>query len=793
MLSLSLLVGLAASAAVAAPASSSSGSASSTSSASSHSPSLTPDGYTSDKWVRAFKKAQDAVAKMTLDEKVNFTTLRYDHGDCAGLTYPVESIGIPSICFHGGGTGIKTRYSSQFPTEVTTGATWDRDVITARAAAMGKENAELGIHVGLPFVAGPIGRSPYGGRDWENFSPDPYLTGEAIKLSVEAYQKSGSVGCVKHFFGNEQEWLRQGIAQGGYFGRQIYGTLGDEIDAATTRELYTWPFAEAVRSGAGAIMCSYDKINGTMVCENDAVLNGLLKEELGFGGYVLTDWGATYHALDAAVNGTDFVEGEGEEMNTWGDNLGDLVRNGSLPKSIYDDKLVRIFTPYFALDQAKLPEIDFDRYVASAAHAKVVRDTAEGSLTLLKNARSSDDARGLPLQNPKDLILVGSAASAARYGQPDNLAAMFYITNETFIDGFISEGFGSGGSTSPYAIDPLAGIRARAMKQERPTYVDGYFSDNATEGGSDSHLPSFGYINYLDYKLSYADTAVVFVAVHQQDGYDRKNLSLPHDGDDLIKYVAERHNDTVVVVTAPGPVDMSAWIDHANVSSVVFAYFPTVEGGNAIASVLFGDVNPSGKLPFTIAQNVSDYPDAYYNGSLVENPVTNFTEGVFIDYKHFDAKNITPLYEFGYGMSYTNFSYSSLKVQRTKKHSPAPVRETNEKLYVNDELTSGLYDIAYTVKATIKNTGAVAGAEVAQLYITFPGSVPRTLPIRSLRGFEKPFLKAGESKTVSFELRNKDLAYYSVWKAGWVIPAGEFTVSVGSSSRELPLTASFEF
>ncbi|GAA5991791.1 hypothetical protein JCM11641_005685 [Rhodosporidiobolus odoratus] len=797
MLATVVLALLAASAGVAAPTSASSSSStisssSSSSSSTSRPATLSADAYTSQKWIDGYKKAQRAVAGMTLAEKVKFTDLRADAdlNGCSGLTFPISSANISQgICFSDAPTGVQSRYSTQFPTEVTTGGTWDKRLISARAEAMGQEFAAVGVHAGLSIVAGPMGRSPYGGRNWENFSPDVYLTGEATKLSVAAFQKSGVVGLVKHFFGNEQEWLRVGIAQGGYLGRQENLTIDAHISAATARELYAWPFAEAVREGAGAVMCSYNKVNGTLACENDAVLNGLLKQELGFGGYVLSDWGAVWNTDASALNGTDFVEDSREESNPWGPTLGDAIANGTLPDTIIDDKLLRILTPYYALEQASLPSVDMSRRVTTESHEKIVRDVSEGSITLLKNARSANDARGLPLVKPKDLILVGSAAAPARFGMLNNLAYIFYYTDETDLRGFAPGGFGSGSSPSPYAIDPLTGIRARGRKDG--VIVDGYYSDDPMEGYSNSHLADYGNVSFLDTKLDFASSTIVFVSAIAMEGYDRHDLKLANGGDELISYVAERHNDTIVVITAPGPVDMSAWIDHANITSVLITYYPTTEAGNGIASVLFGDVNPSGRLPFTIAKNVEDYPDAIYNGSVAVNPVTNFTEGVFIDYKYFDAKNITPLYEFGYGMSYTDFSFSDVKISSTKRVSPAPVRETNEKLFIKDQLTSGLYDVVYTVKATVKNTGSVDGAEVAQLYLTFPDSTPRAMPIRSLRGFEKPFLKAGRSKTVSFELRNKDLAYYSVIKGGWVVPEGEFKVSVGSSSRKLSLTSSF--
>ncbi|GAA5850833.1 hypothetical protein JCM8547_009100 [Rhodosporidiobolus lusitaniae] len=744
---------------------------------------LTADGFTDEKWVSAFEKAKEVVAGMTLEEKIYWSNTTSAPSACVGAIPAIESANISSICFLDGPTGVRTglRYSTQFPTEVTTAATWDRDLITARAEAMATEFKQAGVHCPLSIIAGPMGRSPYGGRNWENFSPDPFLTGEGTRLTVEGFQKVGVIGQVKHYFGNEQEYLRTGDRVGSLANDFSY-TLSVTIDAATIRELYTWPYAEAIRSGAGAVMCAYEKINGTAACENDETLNKLLKDELNFGGAVVTDWSAGHTSFGTALNGSDYIE----PNVLWGDLLTPLLENGTVPETLLDDKIVRWLTSYFALDLHNIGSPDFNRFIATEEHAKVVRNIAESSVTLLKNVRSDGKEQGLPLREGlMDLILVGSPASVGSHGIISNQ----FWWGQPPMNGFWTDGQGSGSNAVPYIVEPFTGIKDRARKQSRPVVVDGYFSDNATEGVIfDAFAEEDVFV--LDKKLGYAGSAVVFVATTATEGTDRRSLLLDNNGEALVQYVADRHNDTIVVVTAPGPIDMTSWIDHVNVSAVLFSYFPTTEGGNAVASVLFGDVNPSGKLPFTIAKTVGDYDaNTLYNETDVPlNPSTEFSEGVFVDYKYFDKKEIEPLYEFGYGLSYSNFSTSGLKVSKTKKKSTALVRETNEKYFVDGKSSSGLYDTAYTVKATVKNTGSVAGAEVVQLYLSFPSSTPREMPVRSLRGFAKQFLKAGESRAVSFELRNKDLAYYDVVKAGWVVPKGDFIVSVGSSTRKLPLT-----
>ncbi|GAA6030122.1 hypothetical protein JCM8097_009272 [Rhodosporidiobolus ruineniae] len=772
-----LLAALAASTAAAAPASSSD------SFNTTGQYDLKLDGFTDAKWIAAVKKARDVVSQLTLDEKVNFTVRRDDVGGCSGLSYPIERFGIREICYSDGPTGPRFRYGTQFPAEITTGATFDRDLITARATAMAKEFRALGAHVPLAVVCGPLGRSVYGGRGWEGWGADHWLQGVATADTVEAFQKHNINANVKHFILNEQEYLRVG-APGGYGPANESQTIDSVVDAATLREQYGWPFTEAVRAGAGSIMCSYNEVNGTLACENGALINEYLKDELNFGGFALTDWGAAYNTLPTALNGTDVVQGSsgvnsaGSEAVVFGTALADAIANGTLPDTIIDDKIVRILTTYYALDQDSLPTTDFTRYVANEESYNAALDVAKGSITLLKNVRAGNEyeKRGLPLQPQIELHLAGSGASDGPFGVPTNLYTFDY-TPETEYPGFIGDGFGSGTHAVPVANSPFHAITRRGQKEKRPVFVDGFFSDNAAARGT-----------ALDYHISLATSMVVFVSATASEGYDRHTLKLQLGGDELIKYVADRHNDTIVVISGPGAIDMSEWNDHPNVTSILHSYFPSASGPEAIASILFGDVSPSGKLPFTIAQNVSDYPLNLYNGTATVNPVEEFTEGPLIDYRYFDAKNITPLYEFGYGLSYSSFSFSDLKISKNSKKNPALVRETKEKFLVDGKASSGLYDYAYTVKATVKNTGSVAAAEVAQLYLTFPDSTPRQLAPRNLRGFEKPFLKAGESKTVEFALRHKDLAYYSVPHAAWVIPEGDFTVSVGSSSRKLKLT-----
>ncbi|GAA5989277.1 hypothetical protein JCM5350_005057 [Sporobolomyces pararoseus] len=764
-------------------------------------------GYVTEQWKEGIKKAQETVSKMSYGDKLRFLNLS-STPVCSGNTVPIESVGLPSICFSDSPQGVLSRYSSQFPSSVTRSATWNRDEIRSIATAMGKEFHDVGINTPLAVVVGPMGRSVYGGRNWEGFGPDPYFAGEAVTETVIGMQSQGVGANVKHFFGNEQEYLRTGNPNGNYLITEQNYTISSNIDDTTAHELYVYPFAEAVRAGAASVMCSYNKINGTLGCENEYSIKTILKEELGFQGYVLSDWNAAYNTVPAALSGLDYVEGSKfPDAAIWA-NISSSIENGALPKDILDDKIVRVLTPYFALNQSSLPEVDFSRSVLSEYHNQLIRNVSANAITLLKNnqtekivhpngngksSKSIKNSYGLPIRTEglRDLILVGSAATYGPYGIVSNeVPSIIYNTIGTDYRGQITGGFGSGGVYSPYTSTPIEAITARARKASPPIFVDGYYDNNATAGYEDIGL---GGQYYLDNRLNYAGKTIVFVSAIAMESADRTTLDLAYGGADLVKYVADRHNDTIVVVNSPGQVDLPFY-NHPNVTSIVFAYFPGQEAGNSLVDILFeGGVNPSGKLPFTIAKNVSDYADNYYNETRAPFPSTNFTEGVFLDYKYFDEKNIDPLYEYGFGLSYTTFNMSSLSVKSTPKAGRAAVSETNEKFFKDgkNETCKGLYDVSHTVTAVVKNTGEVAGAEVAQLYLTFPDSTPNKMPVRNLRGFEKPFLQPGESKTVTFELRNKDLSVWDVKKQGWMKPQGEFKISVGSSSRKLPLKGSF--
>ncbi|QRV89391.1 glycoside hydrolase family 3 protein [Ceratobasidium sp. AG-Ba] len=738
----------------------------------------------SNAWKSAFAKAKAVVAQMTLEEKVNITTGLGVVSPCAGNTGAVPRLNIPSFCLQDGPAGVRpATFASQFPAEVTVAATWDRKLFYDRAVALGAEFRGKGIHIALaPVTGGPLGRSPLGGRNWEGFSSDPYLSSVGSYLSVKGFQDQGVVATSKHYALYEQETNRNSkvpppLNNATYHPLPISSDIGD----AAFHETYLLSFVEAVRAGTGSIMCAYNRINGSHACEDSVTLNNVLKGELNFQGHVMSDWfghwtddGAALGGMDLTMPGTGF----------WGPELVKLVQNGTVPMARLDDMVHRILLPYYALGQDKnFPPLQFNtagirsqQYLAlnpgntnvnvQADHYKVIRKIGEDSATLLKNKRTNGG--GLPLSKSKFLAVFGQDAG----GNPDGILACGNINScpPGHNNGTNSIGGGSGAAYAPYIVTPLDGILAK-------------------------HQPSMTQVNWASNDLDLdtakknaiiADTSIVFAYSYQTEFIDRDNLTLWSNGDALINTVASQCNNTIVVIHSGQQVLMESWINHENVTAVVFAYYPGQETGNAIASILYGDVNPSGKLPFTLGKSPSDFPPNGIYAENVTDPHVNFEEGNLIDYRWFDAKNITPRFEFGFGLSYTTFEYSNIKVTST------PGKPTDGVLLTKEPFDgkATLYDVAYTITATIKNTGSVAGCEIAQMYLAYPSS-QTSQPVRSLRGFDKLCLSKGQSKTATFKLRQKDHAVWDVRRQTWTVPKGTFTAYVGSSSRSLPLKASF--
>ncbi|KAI8577923.1 hypothetical protein K450DRAFT_249904 [Umbelopsis ramanniana AG] len=664
-------------------------------------------------WSEAYAKAKVAVSKLADKEKVTLGT-GTGSGICVGNTAAISKIGWPGLCLQDSPLAVRLAYNvTGGISGINTAATFDRDLVRQRAEDMGDEFRGKGVNIQLgPDVN--MARIPESGRNWEGFGEDPYLTGIMGGITVAGVQSKGVIATAKHFIMNEQETDRT--------------TSSSEADDRTIHEIYAWPFARAVEAGVASVMCSYNKVNGTYACENDETLNTILKGELNFQGFVQSDWGATHSGAKSANAGLD-MDMPGPDAY-WGPTLTSQVEAGKVSEDRLNDMATRILAAWYKLGQdSGYPNITVNdnKVDVQGNHKQTIREIGAASAVLLKNINQT-----LPLSNPKSIGIIGNDADSANYGP-------LGCTELPCLSGTIASGFGSGGSYYPYIISPAAGIQARAP--------------NSTQ--VKTSLSNLNIIAAIQIAKS-VDYPIVFVNADAGEAFDRISLNVDTFGNELIEAIAKHNPNTIVVIHAAGPVLMP-WVN--NVKAIVYAGLPGQENGNSIADVLFGDVNPSGRLPYTLAKQSSDYP-----AHSTLSPNVNYSEGLLIGYRWFDAKNITPLYEFGFGLSYTNFSYQNLKITTT----PSKV----------------------TVKAQIKNTGQVYGAEVPQLYIGFPKSAQE--PPKILRGFDKIKLQPGHTKTVSFVVDvARELSVWDTPSKSWKIVNGKFDAYVGASSRDIRLHGSF--
>ncbi|KAG6037516.1 hypothetical protein E4U41_005045 [Claviceps citrina] len=823
-------------------------------------------------WEEAYAKAKAFVSQMTLSEKVNLTTgTGWMSNVCVGNTGAIPRLGLRSLCVQDGPLGIRlSDYNSAFPAGLTAGATWSEALWRDRGNAMGAENKAKGIDVLLGPASGPLGRAPTGGRNAEGFGSDPYLQGKGLANTVIGIQEAGVVACGKHFIANEQENFRQaGEAQGYNF--DISEAISSNVDDKTMHEMYVWPFADAVKAGIGSFMCSYNQVNNSYSCQNSKLLNGILKDELGFQGFVMSDWQAQHTGAASAVAGLDmsmpgdttFVSGD----SFWGANLTLAVINGTVPAYRVDDMAMRIMAAWFKVGNTISGQIptsftswtrDTYGYRQAAVqdnweqlnfqvdvrrdHAAHIRESAAKGTVILKNTGS------LPLKKPKFLAVFGEDAGQNSKG-PNG------CDDRGCDDGTLAMLWGSGTSQFPYLITPDSALQRQAI-----------------EDGSryESVLSNYQWAATRNIVSQPNVTSVVFVNADSGEGYinvdgnmgDRKNLTLWKNGDDLIKNVSSICQNTIVVIHSVGPVLVTDWYQNPNISAIVWAGVPGQESGNSITDILYGKTSP-GRSPFTWGPTLHSYGiDVMRKPNNGKNaPQEDFKEGAFIDYRHFDkvapGKNspAAPIYEFGYGLSWSTFEYSNLHVEKHNvgpmsppqgKTVPAPTfgnYSTNLKDYVfpssiryvaqfiypwlnttssakdasrdpyygktaDKFLPPGatdrsaqprlpasgepggnpqLWDVMYTITATITNTGKTTTDEVPQLYVSLGGEKE---PVRVLRGFQRiEGIAPGQSVVFRHELTRREISNWDTASQNWVITKAPKKVWVGSSSRNLPLSA----
>ncbi|KAF8854339.1 putative beta-glucosidase M [Acephala macrosclerotiorum] len=735
-------------------------------------------------WATAYAKAVALVSQMTLEEKANITVGYTPLTGCSGETGSVPRLNWPGLCLSDAGNGLRaTDFVNGWPSGIHVGAAWNKNLAYQRGLHMGGEFKTKGVHVALGPVVGPLGRVAEGGRNWEGISNDPYLCGALAAETVSGIQGAGVTTSVKHFIGNEQETDRNPDGD--------VAAVSSNIDDKTLHELYLWPFTDAVHAGAGSIMCSYNRVNNSYSCQNSKLLNGILKTELGFEGFVVSDWTAQHTGLSSALAGLDVVMPDSTYWGVNGGNLTIAVNNGSLASARVTDMATRLVASWYQRGQdTDFPEGGIGMPLNYYTPHKPVYARDPSSQTILLNGALEGHVlvknvnNALPLKSPKLLSIFGYDAVAPQkfdVGAPTDIISPWSFGSESLdyvpfissvpapqiaINGTIVSGGGSGANAPAYISAPIDALKEQAYLDGTSLFWD-FYDNNPTIDTS-------------------SDACLVFINAFATEGSDRLGL---HDdySDALVQNVAASCSNTIVTIHNAGIRLVDQWIDHPNITAVIFAHLPGQDSGRALVQLLYGVQSFSGKLPYTVAKNESDYTNAG-QPSLPEGdyqlfPQSDYSEGIYIDYKDFDAKNITPRYEFGFGLTYTTFSYSDLTIEKLAGVSTSSLPPAPETIIEGG--IASLWDVVAQVTATITNTGSVDAAEIAQLYVGIPGG-----PVRQLRGFSKVDIPVGANVTVEFDLQRRDLSEWDVEEQSWVLQSGSYPIYVGASSRDLPLVGS---
>jgi beta-glucosidase len=721
-------------------------------------------------------------APRDIDHIITQLTLAEKAGLCSGLndhfTKPVERLGIPSVEVSDGPHGLRHQLGDDalargkatcFPADVATASSWNPEV----ARRIGEAIATECLAEDVAVILGPamnIKRTPLCGRNFEYFSEDPHLSGKLAAAYVRGVQNQGVGACLKHFACNNQEYLRMSIDA--------------RISERALREIYLRGFEIAVKEAAPmCIMAAYNKINGVYCTENPWLLTNLLRDEWGFDGIVMSDWGAVNAREAAIAAGLDL-----EMPSSYGYGDGRIiqaVKDGRLDQAALDAAVRRVLRFVFAAHQnlhsSPPPAIDH------TARHELARELAEECIVLLKN-----DAALLPLASAAAPSGAGSAPAGAAGAEPAGSTGAEAAAMPAGAEAAATPaGAGSaparhlavigalarypryqgGGSSNVnvYRYDvPLDEIKARAGDAWQVSYAAGYAAEANDEffsleiPASPSDTPDEALITQAAACAEGADIALVFVGLPEtieSEAFDRVDMRLPAGQDALVRAVLAVQPNTVVILNNGSPVELP-WADQAK--GIIEAYVGGQGGAHALARVLFGDTNPSGKLAETIPQRYADTPGIKALTSDARETV--YAEGIMVGYRYYDAKGLEPQFCFGHGLSYTSFVYSNLQV------TPAAM----------DDAASA------TVSVDVTNAGARAGAEVVQLYISLP--VCRVLrPKRELKGFAKVFLEAGETKTVSFALSADAFARYDEAAAAWLVDPGTYEVAAAASSRDIRL------
>lgn len=681
------------------------------------------------------QRVEDALRRLTFEEKVALC-----HAQSKFSSPGVPRLGIPELWMNDGPFGVRAEilYNSwevagnnndsctAFPALTALASAWDPSLAARYGKALGEEARYRKKDVQLaPGVN--ICRTPLNGRNFEYMGEDPYLVARLAVPYIQEIQKNGVAVCVKHYAVNNQEQWRDSVDV--------------EVSDRALREIYLPAFKAAVQEGgAWSLMGSYNLLRGEHCCHNDLLLNKILKEEWGFDGAVVSDWGGIHDTRQAALNGADIEMGTNKPYDEYymADAMAELFRSGEVPMEVLDDKVRRVLRLNMrtAMNHNR-PWGSFN----SPEHTALAREVAEQGIVLLKN-----EGNLLPLNTEKfrSVAVIGENATRVHAG-----------------------GGGAAKVKARYEITPLEGIRTRFGDKVKVNYAMGYCSYTPL---ADRVIPE-PYDNAELKKeavaVAAASDVVLFIGglnhnrYQDSEAFDRASYELPYGQEELLEAILDVNENVVLVLVSGTAVDLSF---AGGIPAIVQGWYGGSEAGNALAAVLAGDVNPSGKLPFSFPARLEDCgahafgPEAYPGIDLKEV----YKDDILVGYRWYDTKGIEPLYAFGHGLSYTSFTYGKPK--------------TDKSFYGKDGTVKLSFDVT--------NTGPVDGAEISQVYVSqSKASVMR--PVKELKGFAKTFLRAGETRRVEIELPVSEWAFWDEAGAGWVVEPGEFVLHVGAASDDI--------
>lgn len=792
-------------------------------------------------------RAEDLLSRMTLEEKID-----YIGGYKGFYIRGIDRLGLPEIKLTDGPVGThKDGRSTAYPAGTLTAATWNRDLVYRLGEQLGRDSRARGVHI----LLGPsmnIIRSPLCGRNFEYFTEDPYLNSQVAVQYVKGLQDQKVVATLKHYAANNQEWDRNNVSS--------------DIDERTLHEIYLEGFRAAIQEGgAGAVMDSYNPVNGVHATQNGYLNNTVLRDMWGFDGIVMSDWSATYDAVGAANGGLDLEMPRGKYMNR--ENLIPAIERGEVSEATIDEKVRRILRIIFRFGFYDNPQLDTSIPYDNPQGTATALDLAREGITLLKNDRDL-----LPLDRKKIKTVAVIGPNAGSYISGGGSSYTFPFHSVSVLEGIrdaagenirilYAPGVPTLSETVAHSVFYTApGSMERGLKAEyfpnirlkgEPESVqtdtivnigNGYHIAAENKGIPYDHcsmrwsgvvrpektadyrfvvrgfdgfrlnvggnmiinewrdqgittreavvsleagkeypvvLEYFANVHPVDISFGWredrllfdeaaevarkADVAVVNVGFNEsseRESNDR-TFALPEYQDSLVKCVLAANPDAVVLLNAGASADISGWVD--DIPSLLHIYYAGQEGGTAIGEILFGDVNPSGKLPMSFERKWEDNPSCPYYYDTDGDKRVAYEEGLFVGYRYYDASGVRPLFPFGHGLSYTDFEYSDLKIHKEKDA-----------------------DCTYTVTVDVKNTGACDGAETVQLYVR-PIDPKAVRPYKELKGYDKVFLEKGASGTVSIRLDASSFSYYKTDIHAFGYDPGKYEILVGSSSGDIRL------